>query len=291
MLSEQNRNYRKHIVFTSELARTLPPDQPYIEYISFADWTAGYHQMMHKHADIAEVLLVLRGHGRYSIGLHRRAVEGGDVILCNCGEPHDEFPTSGETYQTLCLGIRRLALPGLAPGALVASGCDPIFHKPAQFDELFTLFTMMEAHAGVKTRENQMFCQNLTLAALELVRQMTNSAEQPPAQEEGPLLTRVEHYIDAHYAEDISMDRLGQLFYVSPYHLAHLFKQNTGYTIKQYILRRRIGEAQSLLYDTKDSIASIAAAVGFDDPAYFSRLFAKYVGMPPSEYRLYCAKR
>ena len=61
--------------------------------------------------------------------------------------------------------------------------------------------------------------------------------------------------------------------------------------LKQYILRRRVGEAQVMLYDTTDSISEIAQAVGFEDAAYFSRLFSKYVGMSPREYREFRIKK
>ena len=285
------RHFRNHMIFSPEQAERLPPDQPRLHTVSFADWTYGHHQMMHSHADVAEVLLILSGRGWYSIGLNRRAVQAGDVVLCNSGVPHDEFPETDTTYRTMCIGVKRLALDGLAPGQLVAGDADPIFHQPAQFSELAALFTMMEAHAGAKTERSRMFCQHLMLAALELVRQMTERAAPAPAPAEGALFARVEAYIDAHYSEDLSIDRLGKIFYVSPYHLAHLFKEHTGYTIKQYILRRRIGEAQTRLYGTADSIQAIAAAVGFEDPAYFSRLFSKFVGMPPSEYREYCGNK
>ena len=80
---------------------------------------------------------------------------------------------------------------------------------------------------------------------------------------------------------------LALLIFVSPYHLAHVFKQHTGYTLKQYILRRRIGEAQDRLSCSSDSITQIAREVGFEDSAYFSRIFTKYVGMSPKFYREY----
>ena len=83
---------------------------------------------------------------------------------------------------------------------------------------------------------------------------------------------------------------MGILFFVSPYHLAHVFKQYTGYTLKQYILRRRIGEAQDRLSYSSDSITQIAREVGFEDSAYFSRIFTKYVGMSPKFYREYRTK-
>ena len=66
-----------------------------------------------------------------------------------------------------------------------------------------------------------------------------------------------------------------------------MFKQKTGYSVKQYLLRRRLGEAQIRLASTQDSVQRIAEESGFEDASYFSRIFLKYVGLTPSEYRKY----
>ena len=114
---------------------------------------------------------------------------------------------------------------------------------------------------------------------------MTAEAEGQPLSGQAVLIARLEDYIGGHYTEDLTIDRLSRKFYISPYYLSHLFKERTGYSLKQYILRRRIGEAQTRLYTTRDSVQQIAADMGFEDAAYFSRIFTKYVGLPPVEYR------
>ena len=58
-----------------------------------------------------------------------------------------------------------------------------------------------------------------------------------------------------------------------------------GYAPMKYLLRRRLGEAQTLLISTDTTIAKIAESVGFDTQSYFNFQFAKNVGMPPSQYR------
>ena len=63
------------------------------------------------------------------------------------------------------------------------------------------------------------------------------------------------------------------------------FKQVTGQTPMQYILSTRITNAITLMRDTDWNLTQIAAAVGYDNPLYFSRLFHKQKGMSPSAYR------
>jgi transcriptional regulator GlxA family with amidase domain len=67
--------------------------------------------------------------------------------------------------------------------------------------------------------------------------------------------------------------------------LFQLFKQNTGLTPNDYLQRLRIAKARELLTTTSQSVTEIAFAAGFASSQYFSRVFRKYTGQMPSEYR------
>ena len=62
-----------------------------------------------------------------------------------------------------------------------------------------------------------------------------------------PFISEVLDYIDSHVSEAMSLKTLAGHFYMSTYHLAHRFKEETGYTVNQYILRRKLGKAQESL--------------------------------------------
>lgn len=90
MKSTHSSNHQ--VIFFPQEVQTLFPGQPSLYRISYQDWTNGYQQIMHCHADITEILLLLAGTGHYSIGAQRYPIRAGDVILCNGGVVHDEFP-------------------------------------------------------------------------------------------------------------------------------------------------------------------------------------------------------
>ena len=96
---------------------------------------------------------------------------------------------------------------------------------------------------------------------------------------------QVKHYIDTHFDEQFTLQDISDAIRVSPYHLAHMFKETTGYSPMQYTVRRRLGEAQSLLITTSLSVTEIAVSVGFGNPCHFNTMFSKYIGMSPSRYR------
>lgn len=92
-------------------------------------------------------------------------------------------------------------------------------------------------------------------------------------------------YFNEHYSEDISIDEYAQNNHVSVSWFIRNFKQCTGSTPMQYILSKRIYNAEILLHDSTYNVTEIAEIVGYDNPLYFSRIFKKVKGISPSEYR------
>ena len=72
---------------------------------------------------------------------------------------------------------------------------------------------------------------------------------------------------------------------VTPHWFTVNFKKITKFTPMQYIISLRIESAMNLLGNTDYSISQVAEAVGYDNALYFSRIFRKYTGMSPSDYK------
>ena len=92
-------------------------------------------------------------------------------------------------------------------------------------------------------------------------------------------------YIHQHYGEEISVQDLASMLYVSPYYLCHEFKKATGKTIIQYLNITRILHAQRLLLETEKNITQISKEVGFSNITHFNRIFKSITGVSPREKR------
>lgn len=92
-------------------------------------------------------------------------------------------------------------------------------------------------------------------------------------------------YFSEHYNEAINIDVYAKQNHVSTNWFIHNFKLYTGTTPKQFILQKRINNAETLLQNNHYNINEIAQIVGYDNPLYFSRIFQKAKGISPSEYR------
>ena len=92
-------------------------------------------------------------------------------------------------------------------------------------------------------------------------------------------------YFSEHYNEDICIEDYAEKHHMSTSWFIRNFKQYTGSTPMQYILSKRIYNAETLLQNDHYNITEISNIIGYDNPLYFSRIFKKVKGISPSEYR------
>lgn len=124
----------------------------------------------------------------------------------------------------------------------------------------------------------------LNLMLLTIIRQ-TQAQAKPEKQNR---IGNVISYIHNHYQEDMNLDQLSQLFYVSPYYLCREFKRCTNSTIVQYINVTRIMNAQRKFMETDKNITEISKETGFSNITHFNRVFKNVLGITPSEYKKRC---
>lgn len=104
-------------------------------------------------------------------------------------------------------------------------------------------------------------------------------------------ITRVKAYILHHYMDDLSVEELAKLVWLSPGYLSSLFKEETGVTLNRFIKEIRMEKARELLESTTMKVTDIAASVGFANSSYFTRSFREYFGYTPEACRRDCTAR
>ncbi len=93
------------------------------------------------------------------------------------------------------------------------------------------------------------------------------------------------HHISKHFAEPITLDDVANLVHLNPAYFSTIFKQSTGSGFKEYLNMVRVEESKRLLSNTDYSLIDIAVATGFENQSYFSKVFKKYTGLTPKQYR------
>ena len=92
-------------------------------------------------------------------------------------------------------------------------------------------------------------------------------------------------YIHENFTRTITVDELADLAAVSPSHLAHTFKKQTGYAPVEYVLKMRMERAMMLLTHSSKTISEISEEVGYDSVNAFIKIFKRKTSYPPSIWR------
>jgi len=93
------------------------------------------------------------------------------------------------------------------------------------------------------------------------------------------------NHIHINIENKLSLNEIASVLKITPNYLARQFREETGKTVVEYINYTRVITAANKLKHTSLSIADVAASVGINDTNYFSRIFRKFMGCSPSEYK------
>jgi len=129
--------------------------------------------------------------------------------------------------------------------------------------------------------------QKMVLSQLEINNKLANiqNTRKTTRIEIFKRVSRVRNFIDDNYLEDLNLEDLASLAFLSKYHFLRCFKHVYGISPYQYVIQRRLAHSQTLLDDSQKTLSEIAYQTGFIDRRAFNRAFRKAFGHLPAEYR------
>jgi YesN/AraC family two-component response regulator len=102
---------------------------------------------------------------------------------------------------------------------------------------------------------------------------------------------QIKDHIDKYYYKRITVEEIAGKFYLNKNYLRTVFVNHIGISPKQYLQKVRMERSAFLLTTTNEDISLIANSVGYEDPLLFSKMFKRYYGISPSEYRRKTGKK
>ncbi|MGM9682851.1 MAG: helix-turn-helix domain-containing protein [Eubacteriales bacterium] len=93
------------------------------------------------------------------------------------------------------------------------------------------------------------------------------------------------NYIQEYLCEGITPKDIAEFLHISPSYLRSIFGKNCEYSLREYLIRKRVEYAADQLRFKRCSVKEAANAVGYEDCSQFCKMFKKYIGMPPQTYK------
>ena len=103
--------------------------------------------------------------------------------------------------------------------------------------------------------------------------------------EKKDVIQEAKEYITKNFNREIGLNEISEKFFINPYYFSQLFKKKTGETYQNYLIGLRVERAKKLLTETDLKIYEVCEKVGYSDANHFNKVFERFVGMRPSEYK------
>jgi AraC-like DNA-binding protein len=253
----------------------------------------GESVMKYNHHDHLELKYILSGTCLYQLGEETYRVKKGDIIVCNAGTFHHRTIIDDEEMQELNIGINNIDIRNLPKNHLIDFRTCPVI-KSAKY-ELEILKCCSEILQEQEKHEPgcEIILRALVMKLLVLFLKenipVELSADQSrisfESSEKGYIVSTIVSFINENYMKEISLERISRNMYLSPVYISKIFKEETGESPINYLIKIRLAKAMEMLQEGTQSVKTIAKSIGYHDAYYFSKLFKKYYGSPPSRHK------
>lgn len=277
-----------------EFDSALLPELRILGWLSFTKALKGALQS-DRHAGEIELHLIKQGHVTWWLESRefKHEIHAGELFLIKPGELHGGIEDSLQPCEHYWLRVKQPLQNEMLPGLPIQDTrvlMDYLLQvnerKAKATPEIEVLFEMLLCEHQLDRGPIARTCARSILHTL-LIRVARLYVE---TRYSGTYyswrIKRTISWLDDHiYENDLELDQLSSILHISTSGLRLRFKEETGFTPLEYVLKRRMKLACHYLETTEESITNIAHSIGISSSQYFATTFKRYLGITPSEYR------
>ncbi len=272
----------------------IPPPEAGVPFHCFELAVPAFEFYWHYHPEF-ELTFIEKGRGKRLVGDSQEPFSEGDLVLLGPNLPHtwvsDRRVDGGEcrahVLQFSASVIEPLLrLPVFEKIRLLLRGAQVGLHFPDAPPESTRLFFQrLRESEGVPSYTRLLLLLD-ALAKTPLIVPLASSHLKPlPGADLEKRLHTVFQYVQENCSGDIQLSEVARQLHLSESAFCKFFKRTSGKTFSDYVNDARIAHACALLLETDRPIGQVAAESGFDNMAYFNRVFLKKKGMQPGKWR------
>ena len=249
----------------------------------------------HDH-DFAEVTFILSGKGKYYVEGTTYDVSAGDIIMCNPSVKHHNIVVNEkEPTVEAFVGFTNFQFKNMPPNSIVFRDGSYIMHSSTELKQEMSkiIWDMVEEQEACHVGKYFMLKSYLMRMLLLIYREIAGEESKDnqagcnfESYNKNYVVKKIVTYLNENYASKISLDQIARNMYLSPVYISKIFKEETGESPINYLIKIRLEKARDILVSGEaGSIKHIANSVGYDDVYHFSKLFKKYYGISPLYYK------
>jgi len=242
----------------------------------------------HAH-DFLEISIIMSGEAVYFVEGESYPVQQGDVLLFNPGVNHYEIINESSICAQLHIGFRNFLMEGFAHDYFPIS--KPCIKLKNYQDELFELSKKIKDEEKQKLPGYEIVLKSLlSQLIITLMRDLTSATHVASTRhlsfesfvDRKQIVNTIITYLSENYMNEISLEKLSENMYLSSIYISKIFKEETGDSPINYLIKLRLSHGYRLLESKKYSVKSVSKKIGYKDAYYFSKVFKKHYGYPPS---------
>lgn len=245
--------------------------------------------------DFNKIIIFLSGKVTYLIEGKAYNLKPWDILLVNNHDVHKPIIDSSETYERIIIWANSDFIEKHNYEGCDLSKCFKLAKEKSfnlvRLEERFQnniKYIISSLEASIKSKEfgskllsNSLFIQ--LVIYLNRVHLGNLYLENDETIKYDKQIEKILKYINKNLKEDLSVEFLSEKFYISKYYLMHKFKQETGYTLHNYVLQKRLLLAKDLIKNG-DAVTKVYMECGFKDYSSFFRAFKKMFDKSPKEF-------
>ena len=251
----------------------------------------------HNHSEIA---IVLKGSCRHLFEGQSVVVKPGDVLVIHPGATHTYDQFDQLELVNIIYDMKRLCLPILDgvqmplfrilfpddPGNVYRSG-EPVVHlAPDALGKIAAMIQTIDFELKSSRQGRYLYCLSIFLEIVVILCRIYSGEDHESQEKEIPFrIGEAVEYMNAHYQDPVSVDQMARKACMSRRNFYLQFKNATGCSPVQYLIKLRVSRAMEMLLYSEMRISDIAEKCGFCDSNYFCKIFRSMTGLPPRQYR------